>query len=511
MTSKFFQTLCAVCLIALPIAVSGCGGSDGGSAHEKKIVHIGGTVAVNTNASIDPAKEWIGWYTVRCGVGETLFRLDDEMQPQPWLAEKAENVDPHVWRITLKDNVTFSNGEKMTPDKVIASLKRTVELNPRAAWLADAEYTVDGNVLTIRTKEPYATLVNDLCDPYAVILDVAGTKDFDNAPVGTGPFILKEYVSGQKILVVKNASYWGGEPKVDEVEYTKIADFNTLAMALQSGEIDIAQDLSPEAAETIAKSDDFTVVKVPQARTYQLYFNLEKLTDPAVREAIMYGTDKKSIGDQYLKGAMTASNSPFLSSTPYGDHALKGRSYDPKKAKQVLAAAGYADTNGDGILEKDGKPLTVQMPVYKRLFNENITTEMQSQLKKIGINVEITAHEKSSFFKAGDFEMALYSVGTMPTGDPYAFLRDCMGVKGVANYSRYNSPVVEAALAELVNTFDAAKRIELVNRIQQQAIDDEAMDFIGFNNMQTGISKKVTGYLSTPSDYYQVTKDLDKQ
>ena len=177
----------------------------------------------------------------------------------------------------------------------------------------------------------------------------------------------------------------------------------------------------------------------------------------------------------------------------------------------MLAAAGYADTNGDGILEKDGKPLTVQMPVYKRLFNENITTEMQSQLKKIGINVEITAHEKSSFFKAGDFEMALYSVGTTPTGDPYAFLRDCMGVKGIANYSRYNSPVVEAALAELVNTFDAAKRIELVNRIQQQAIDDEAMDFIGFNNMQTGISKKVTGYLSTPSDYYQVTKDLDKQ
>ncbi len=288
------------------------------------------------------------------------------MKPQPWLAEKAENIEPTVWRITLKDNVTFSNGEKMTADKVIASLKRTAETNDRAAWLKDAEYTAEGNILTIRTKAPYATLVNDLCDPYAVIVDVAGTKDFENEPICTGPFVMSSFEADKHAVMTKNPKYWGGDVKVDEVEYTKIADFNTLAMALQGDEIDVALDLSPETAETIAANDKFTVVKTPQTRTYQLYMNLDKLTDPAVRQAIMYGVDKKTIGDQYLKGAMTASNSAFLASTPYGDPALKARSYDPEKAKQVLAAAGYTDTNGDGLVEKNGQPLTVEMGVYKR-------------------------------------------------------------------------------------------------------------------------------------------------
>ena len=282
-------------------------------------------------------------------------------------------------------------------------------------------------------------------------------------------------------------------------------------MALQGDEIDVALDLSPETAETIAANDKFTVVKTPQTRTYQLYMNLDKLTDPAVRQAIMYGVDKKTIGDQYLKGAMTASNSAFLASTPYGDPALKARSYDPDKAKQVLAAAGYTDTNGDGIVEKNGQPLTVEMGVYKRLFNENITTEMQAQLKKIGINVNIVSHEKSNYYKAGEYEIGLYSVITMPTGDPYAFLRDVLSAKGVANFGHYTNPIVEQLLSDLPNTFDSTKRIALVNHIQQQVIDDAAMDFIGFNNMQVGISKKVTGFLSTPSDYYHVTKDLDKK
>ena len=510
MKFNFRKALCAALMVALPVSLAGCGGSDAPAAGGKKIVHVGGTVAV-TSGTMDPAKDWNGWYAVRYGVGETLFRLDNEMKAQPWLAEKAENIEPTVWRITLKDNVTFSNGEKMTAEKVIESLKRTAETNDRAAWLKDAVFTAEGNVLTIKTKESYATLVNDLCDPYAVILDVAGTKDFDNAPIGTGPFILTAFDSEKSAVMEKNATYWGGEVKLDGLEYTRIADFNTLATALQSGEIDVALDLSPETAETIAKSDKHTLVKTPQSRTYQLYFNLEKLTDPAVREAIMYGVDKKTIGDNVLKGAMTASGSAFLAATPFGDPALKIRAFDAEKAKAVLAAAGYADSDGDGIVEKNGKPLTVQMGVYKRLFNENITTEMQAQLKKIGINIEIAAHEKSNYLKPGDFELSLYSVITMPTGDPYAFLRDCLSAKGVSNFGHYANPAVEQALADLPHTFDAAKRIALTNAIQQQVIDDAGMDFIGFNNMQVGISKSVTGFLSTPSDYYHVTKDLDKK
>nr|DAY27737.1 MAG TPA: hypothetical protein [Caudoviricetes sp.] len=183
----------------------------------------------------------------------------------------------------------------------------------------------------------------------------------------------------------------------------------------------------------------------------------------------------------------------------------------PQTSAGAVVGWVYDNEDGDGIVEKNGKPLTVEMGVYKRLFNENITTEMQAQLKKIGINVNIVSHEKSTYLKPGEFELSLYSVITMPTGDPYAFLRDSLSAKGVSNFGHYDNPVVEQLLADLPNTFDPTKRIALVNHIQQQVIDDAAMDFIGFNNMQVGISKKVTGFLSTPSDYYHVTKDLDKK
>ena len=96
--NKTLKRLCAALLLAVPLTMSGCGGSDQ-AADSKKIVRVGGTVAVTS--SMDPAKEWMGWYAVRYGVGETLFRLDDSMKPQPWLAEKAENVEPTVWHITL--------------------------------------------------------------------------------------------------------------------------------------------------------------------------------------------------------------------------------------------------------------------------------------------------------------------------------------------------------------------------------------------------------------------------
>ena len=107
--NKMLQRLCALALVALSFALLGCGTQN--AADGKKIIRVGGTLDV-TDSTMDPAKEWTGWYVLRCGIGETLFRLDDEMRPQPWLAERAENISPTDWRITLKDNVVFSNGER---------------------------------------------------------------------------------------------------------------------------------------------------------------------------------------------------------------------------------------------------------------------------------------------------------------------------------------------------------------------------------------------------------------
>jgi peptide/nickel transport system substrate-binding protein len=492
---------------ACSVFISGCG--DDKKAAADKIVRVAGTVSVSSS-SMDPAKGWDGWYIVRYGVGETLFKVGDGLKIEPWLAEKFEKIDDLTWKITLKKNVTFSNGEAMTPQKVIDSLKRVGDMNERAGFLKTAVYTVDGDAVVIKTEKPRLTLINDLADPYATIIDVANTKDFEKAPIGTGPFVMASYESNKKAVMKKNPKYWGGEVKSDGVEYTKVTDANALAMSLQGGEVDIAQDLTVDAAENIAKKDNLVVKRVAQPRVYQMYFNLNKMQDKAVREAIMYGVNKKDIGEKLMKGAVSAAYSAFPDDSAYGAKNLKPRMFDAAKAKQILADAGYKDTNGDGIVEKDGKPLTVQFSVYKRAAIAPIATEMQAQLKQIGIDVQIKNFEKATFFAPGDFDIALYYVVTMPVGDPYDFLYNAYDKDSKVNFGHYNNPEVQEWLEELQKLPDGEARMQLVHKIQQAVIDDAAMDFVGFNTIQVGMGKNVKGYLITPNDYYQVTKDLEK-
>lgn len=496
-------------LAVCSLTFAGCGGGDKkAAAGGDKTIRVAGTVSVNN--SLDPAKGWDGWYIVRYGVGETLFKLGEGLKPEPWLAEKAEKVDDLTWKITLKKDLTFSNGEKVTPEKVIASLKRVGEMNERAVAFKTAAYSVDGNAVVIKTEKPQITLINDLCDPYTTIIDVEKTTDFVKAPIGTGPFVMESFDPEKKAVMKKNPKYWGGEVKSDTVEYTTVTDTNALAMALQNGEIDVAQDLSVDAAETVAKNDKLSLKRVDQPRVYQLYFNLDKMQDKAVREAIMYGLNKKDIGEHLMKGAVKAAYCAFPDDSVYGAKNLSPRMYDENRAKAILDEAGYKDTNGDGIVEKDGKPLAIQFSIYKRAASATIATEMQAQLKKIGIDAQIKTYEKSSFFAPGDFDIGMYYVITMPVGDPYDFIRNAYSTTSKVNFGHYENMYVQGWIDEMAFTPNGDKRVELVKNIQQAVIDDAAMDFVGFNTIQVGMGKSVTGYMIAPNDYYQVTKDISK-
>ena len=118
--------------------------------------------------------------------------------------------------------------------------------------------------------------------------------------------------------------------------------------------------------------------------------------------------------------------------------------------------------------------------------------------------------EKATFFAPGDFDIALYYVVTMPVGDPYDFLYNAYDKDSKVNFGHYNNPEVQGWLEELQKLSDGEARMQLVHKIQQAVIDDAAMDFVGFNTIQVGMGKNVKGYLITPNDYYQVTKDLEK-
>ena len=211
-------------------------------------------------ANIDPADEYNGWFTVRYGVGETLFKMDDQLVPQPWLAEKIEQTSQLEWKITLRNDVTFQNGEKMTGAKVEASLKRLIEKSKRAADdLGIESIHSDGQTVTIKTKLEQPIMKNLLAEPYSVIVDVDGKAASDKAPVGTGPFLIKTYTPEAGATLEAYSNYWGGKAKVAQVQIKYFSDPTAISAALQSKEVDAVYGLPYANLVTFKKDSQYKI------------------------------------------------------------------------------------------------------------------------------------------------------------------------------------------------------------------------------------------------------------
>ena len=258
-------------------------------AADKKTFVFGDTTfnAENEEADINPQNTYAGWACIRYGVGETLFRYSDAMEIEPWIAKEYENIDELTWKITLNDGVVFSNGRACDGEAVKESLEALVANHERAAGdLCIDTIEADGNTVTIKTTEPKPALINYLSDPYGCIIDMqAGVSD-DGIVIGTGPYVATELVTDDHVNLVKNENYWNGDVNVDEITVRTISDGDTLAMALQAGEINAAYGMA-YASYPLFENDDFTFTSTATSRAFYAWMNFESpvTSDPAVRKA----------------------------------------------------------------------------------------------------------------------------------------------------------------------------------------------------------------------------------
>ena len=466
-------------------------------------LRVGGMQAVMTH--LDPHHEWDGWFLMRYGVGETLFKLDDALAIEPWLALSYEEVDPLTWRIHLRPDVHFSNGKVMTPEAVIASLERSAQVNKRAKSLQGASYEVEDTAILIHTAKEEPTLINDLTDPYTTIIDVTEPVGPDQAPVATGAYTITDYALYDHVTMDANPYYWAGPVGAQHLEFIQVRDMNTLEMALQTGEIDIAQGLSAQAASIVEHNPSVKVLTTAQPRAYMLYFNMDKMTDLNVRKALLVSANRQAIGQGALKGALTPASGPFLESTIYGDKRDLGTFYRPEEVAPLLKASGYHKNDTSGLWEKAGQPLTIHLGIYKRYASLPLAVELQNQWRQQGITVIIDQHENESFFTNHDFEVGIYTMITMPTGSPYAYLRDAMGTQGNANFGNYSNEHVDQTLALLQADPTGKESVAYVQDILAQGEADAAYAFFGFNNLTMGLNSRLEGYHAWPIDYYQMS------
>lgn len=512
------KTLAILALLMCTLLLAaGCGGSQEQAAVEKEKVFVFGDTTFNPEngePDLDPHNDNGGWACIRYGVGETLFHYSDKMEVEPWLATKFENIDPLTWKITLREGVQFSNGKALDAAAVKACLEHLVAVHKRAAGdLKLASIEGEGQELTIKTRQPVPTLPNYLSDPYGCIVDVSA-GNAGGITVGTGPYKAVEAVPGSHVELVKNANYWGEAPKLDRIRVRTITDGDTLTMALQSGEIDAAYGL-PYSSYPLFDNEGYVRSSTPTSRVFYITMNYESelVRDPAVRKAIAMGIDKDGFVKTLLQGNGYTAAGVFPDTFSFGNKSVHAEGYDPEGARQVLEAAGWKDTDGDGIREKEGKKLTLRWLSYPSRQELPLLAESaQATLGAIGFEVQadVTADHNTKKKNPEGWDVYVSAMVTAPTGDPaYFFTYHCLDASD-DNVGRYHSDKLEALARQMEGSFDLAERGRLATEMQQAILDDHAFVFCSHLRMSMIAKATVKGLTAHPCDFYEITAALDK-
>ena len=427
-------------------------------AAEKKTLVFGDTTfnAENEEADINPQNAYAGWACIRYGVGETLFRYSDTMEIEPWIAKEYKNIDELTWKITLNDGVVFSNGRACDGEAVKESLEALVANHERAAGdLCIDTIEADGNTVTIKTTEPKPALINYLSDPYGCIIDMqAGISD-DGIVIGTGPYVATELVTDDHVNLVKNENYWNGDVNVDEITVRTISDGDTLAMALQAGEINAAYGMA-YASYPVFENDNYQFTSVQTSRSFYVQMNYASpvVADDAVREAIAMGIDKESFVNVLLNGYGYPAVGVFPDTFSFGGQNLTTESYDPDGAKKVLEKAGWVDSDGDGIREKDGQKLEIRWLTYPSRQELPLLAEAaQSTLKEIGMDVQInaTADHNSIWKDTSAWDVYVGANVNCGLGDPTNFFSTHCLDASTKNRGQYHSDKLEELAVQLLS------------------------------------------------------------
>lgn len=362
---------------------------------------------------------------------------------KPCLAESWDiSPDGRVYTFHLRKGVTFTDGAPFDATAVKLNMDAIVANKPRHAWLdmvneIESNDVVDAYTYRLVLKHPYyPTLVElGLVRPFRMLSPncfINGqTKDGVSGYVGTGPWVLTEHKDKQYALFTANKNYWGVKPRLQAVRWRVMPDHQTIMLALQKGEIDLVfgadgDMLNMDAFNALQKEGKYaTLISKPIAsRAILLNAHQPVTKDRAVRMALQYAINKQAIVDGVLNGTESVANTLISPTVPYCDLGLPVRNYDPAKASAMLDEAGWK-LGPDGLRAKDGQKAIVRLYYNSQNAQERTLAEyVQSDLKKVGIEMKIIGEEKQAFLdrqRTGDFELQ-YSLSWGTPYDPQSYL-----------------------------------------------------------------------------------------
>jgi peptide/nickel transport system substrate-binding protein len=358
-------------------------------------------------------------------VYDTLVYQDpDSGEFVPGLAERWEiSDDGQIYTFHLRHDVTFHDGTHFDAAAVQVNLERIADpdtTSQKAVYMLgpyQRTVVVDDYTVQIHLSRPYAPLLDALSQVYLGMASPAALErwgaDYQFHQVGSGPFEFVEYIPNDHLTLVRNPDYaWGpspfehqGPPYLNQVEFRFFVDAATRAPALETGEADVMGEVPPRDAVRLEESDAFTLHAVPiPGQPAQFFFNtqLAPLDDLAVRQALLYATDRETTVRTIFLDTSPVAYGPLSAATRSYDPVVRDfYPYDPKQAAALLDAAGWRDSDGDGVRDRDGLPLQLTMALGGWGFNPDTAQLLQAQWAELGIQLDAEVLPYPALLEAG--------------------------------------------------------------------------------------------------------------
>jgi len=423
---------------------------------------------------------------VHYNVQECLVKVDEHGKLVPWLAERWYTTDSKNYTFFLKKGVRFHNGREMKAADVKFVLERA--MNPetkhphRVSYERIASIIVkDDYTISLALKEPSANFLLDIARQGSVIYPREAVDTLKTAPLGTGPFVVSDWVRGDRIVLTRNKDYHvKGLPHLDRVTFRFIPDANSTLAALKSGDIDVsAFGLGPESVDELKKDRRFQVIVGDTTNDVILSMNNSKkpYSDKRVRLAITHAIDKEEVlkGAMFGLGKILGSNVDPLN--PYFVDMSKAVPYDPAKAKKLLAEAGYP--NGfDAVLRV--------APQY--YYTVRTGEVLVSQLAKAGVRVKIEQIEWGQWLSQV-YKEANYDMSIIGHGEPW----DISNYANPNYYYRWDNPEFRRLFKESEVTVDDKKRRGLYAKLQKMLADEAPAVWLYMHPRLVATKKGITG------------------
>ncbi|NDL56694.1 ABC transporter substrate-binding protein [Phytoactinopolyspora mesophila] len=481
--------LAGVCALVL----ASCGGDGGGGAGgeaEQVFRYADGLFPVSLDTHQYPAEEAV--QTAVQQVLEPLVRLEDG-EPVPVLAQSWENTDETTWVFHLRDDVEFTDGSPLTADDVKASAERLIDMEgPLAPLWAPVESieATDDSTVTFHTSQPLGTLPSTLS---LLFIGPAGQIDDDaywQQPVGTGPFTVDRFVPDDRVLLERNDGYWGDAAILDRVEIINIPEESSRITALHTGEIDAMSRIPPDQIGKVDGESGIVYETGPSFTYYFIWFNghEEPLDDVRVRQAMWHAVNVEGVVADLFGDLATLAQAPITQAV-FGAPALEHYAYDPGRARQLLAEAGYPD----------GIDLSIQWPREGGPNIRGLAQAFISDWADVGVNVEPLEKERAQWLEDfgnmnWDLNLQTNATGTgdadFTLGRLYTCEADRMG---------YCNEDLDDALARARASLDPAEREALYLEAARYIWDDAVGIFPADLANNTAYREHVQGFELPPN------------